>query len=681
MKKRYFFFLILIGLIIFILPGFKQTVKDILILNRDTTVSPRKDFFLYANGEWIKKNPIPASESNWGIGNLVEEDIKQKLKELNENSARLGGANGSDAQKIGDFFKSGMDSVQIEKEGMSPILPYLQKIESVRNLSELWSTAAEFRTLGMGSFFGLYIAQDDKISDKIAIQIHQGGLGLPNRDYYLKTDKRTKNIQVHYNAYILDLVHKLCKGLNLDSAGSGQTSQKIYAFEKKLAENSKALQDLRDPIANYHKMTLGQLQSLSPNLNWTQYFQICGLKGVDTLIVGQPDFIKKMASLMDSIPLRDLKSYLEIQSLNAYAPYLSKNFSEANFLFYGKILRGQTEMKPRWKRVVDVEEGSMGMLLGRLFIHSYFSDEAKRRYNIMVDNVLAAFETRIQNLTWMSAETKAKALIKLHTVNKKVGYPDRWKDYSDLSIQPDSYFKNVMNARVWAFKDRISKFGKPVNRMEWGMTPQTYNAYYNPSNNEIVLPAAQFMVPGMKDEELDDAIAYGYTAASTIGHEITHGFDDEGRQFNEKGNLKDWWTPSDAQKFNERAQKMVDQFNAIVVLDSLHINGKACLGENIADLGGILIGLDAFKKTEQYKSHKKLNGLSPEQRFFLGYALGWLGHEKDQSLANQILTDVHAPGKYRVNAPMQNVPDFYTAFGIKPGDPMYREEKDRVKIW
>ena len=680
MRKNYLYSLLFLTLLIIGL-AFRDSLKDVLVLNMDVSTSPRKDFFQYANGGWIKKNPIPATESNWGIGNLVTDDIKQKLKELNEKSAREGGPIGSDAQKIGDFYKTGMDTLKLDQEGIHPILPYLKEIEEAKNLSEIWLISAKLRTLGMGSFFGFNISQDDKISDKIAVNIYQGGLGLPNRDYYLKTDKRTRNIQGHYESYLMDLNQKIRSSIGLDTLQIGLGTRKIIGFEKRLAENSKALQDLRDPIENYHKMTLAQLNALSPNLNWAAYFQTCGLKGVDTVIVGQPNFIKGLGHLLDSIPLSDIKAYLEVRALNTYAPVLSKEIVQANFDFYGKVLRGQSLMKPRWKRVIEMEESSMGMLLGRLFIHDYFTDQAKLRYNQMVDNVLLAFEARIKKLSWMSPETKAKALIKLHTVNKKVGYPDRWKNYDDLKIESGSFFNNVMKARNWAFRDEISKFGKPVDRTEWDMTPQTYNAYYNPSNNEIVLPAAQFMVPGMKDEDLDDAIAYGYTAASTIGHEITHGFDDEGRQYDEKGNLKDWWTASDTKKFNERAQKMIDQFNAIVVLDSMHINGKACLGENIADLGGILIGFDAFKNTEQYKSHKKINGLSPEQRFFLGYALGWLGHERDQALANQILTDVHAPGKYRVNAPMQNVPEFYTAFGILPGDPMYREEKDRVKIW
>ncbi len=608
---------------------------------------------------------------------------------------------GSDEQKIGDFYNSAMDSVKLEKDGISPLLPYLKRVDAVTNLNQLWLLSAEYQTLGISSFFNFGISQDEKNSDKMAIQLYQGGLGMPNRDYYLKNDAKSKSIQLSYTNYLryLDLIsvsdsdkndvrliesapYRLKNGIHgADSLTYLNDTKAVYDFEFNLAKKSRALEDLRDPIANYHNMSLEGLKKLSPHLDWVNYFKICGIKNADSVIVGQPEFFIAMDRALDSLPLITLKHYLKMQVIGNYSSVLSKNLFDAQFDFYGKVLRGLKEPKPRWKRALDQEESAMGMLLGRLFIHSYFSEQTKLRYVTMVNNVLKAFEGRINGLTWMSPQTKALAIVKLHSVTKKVGYPDKWKDFTNLTITKGNYLKNVMSANKWAFDDNISKFGKPVDRSEWGMTPQTYNAYYNPSNNEIVLPVAQFLVPGIKDEDLDDAVVYGYSAASTIGHEITHGFDDEGRQFDEKGNLKEWWSKEDASKFTQRAQKMIDQFNAIKVLDSLHINGKACLGENIADLGGILIGLDAFKQTAEYKSGQKVNGLSPLQRFFLGYSLGWLGSQRDESLSMQILTDVHAPAKYRVNGPMQNVPEFYTAFGIKPGDPMYREEKDRVKIW
>ena len=376
-----------------------------------------------------------------------------------------------------------------------------------------------------------------------------------------------------------------------------------------------------------------------------------------------------------------LRDYLRVQLVDAYAGALNKAIDDESFSFYGKVLRGQKEQRPRWKRTLDAENRAMGMILGRIFVAEYFPDSAKQRYNAAVEAIRGAYAERIDRLDWMSAATKAKAREKLAAVVKKVGYPDKWKDYSALVVGRDSYAQNVMNARRWGWNDMLSKFGKPVDRSEWGMTPQTYNAYYNPSNNEIVLPAAQFAIPGFKDGDIDDAVVYGYAAASTIGHEITHGFDDEGRQFDAKGNLADWWTADDARKFNERAQVMVRQFDSYEPLPGLHINGKASLGENIADYGGILIGLDAFKKTEQYKRGEKIAGYTPVQRFFLGYALSWIFQQRDEALRQGLLSDVHAPPKWRVNGPLANIGEFHDAFGVKPGQAMYRAEADRVRIW
>jgi putative endopeptidase len=376
-----------------------------------------------------------------------------------------------------------------------------------------------------------------------------------------------------------------------------------------------------------------------------------------------------------------VRDYMRAHLVDAYSSYLSQNFDDEHFDFYGRALNGQAQQKPRWKRALRAENQALGMILGRIYVKDYFSEAAKQRYNTMVEAVRTAYGERIDELDWMSPATKAKAHEKLVAITKKVGYPDKWKDYSKLTIGRTSYAQNMMNATRWQAEDMISKFGKPVDRTEWEMTPQTYNAYYNPSNNEIVLPAAQFMIPGFADDQIDDAVVYGYVAASTIGHEITHGFDDEGRQYDAKGNLKDWWTKDDATRFKQRADVMVKQFNAYEPLPGLHINGQASLGENIADFGGIMIGLDAFKKTEQYKKGEKIAGYTPLQRFFLGYALGWLSQERDEKLRTGLLADVHAPAKWRVNGPLSNVPDFYEAFDVKQGQPMWRPENQRVKIW
>jgi putative endopeptidase len=397
--------------------------------------------------------------------------------------------------------------------------------------------------------------------------------------------------------------------------------------------------------------------------------------------VAQPEYYTAVNTALKTFTIDDWKAYLRWKLISSNAAYLTKAIEDENFRFTGTVISGRKEQLPRWKRVLDNENSIMGELLGQLFVKDYFPLAAKARYTKMVEAMRVAYREHIEKLDWMSPATKQKALIKLNAVHPKVGYPDKWKDYSTLVIDRSSYVGNVIQARHSAYLISVAKLGKPVDHQEWGMTPQTYNASYSPSNNEITLPAAQFIIPGVKDADVDDAVVYGYAAASTIGHEMTHGFDDEGRQFDSKGNLKAWWTPQDSAKFTKRANMLADQFSGYVVLDSLHVNGKATLGENIADLGGIVIGITAFKKTEQYKQGKSINGLTPMQRFFLGYALGWLGHIRNEALANQILTDVHAPGFLRVNVPFTDVPEFYTAFHIKPGDKMYLAPDKRVRIW
>jgi len=469
--------------------------------------------------------------------------------------------------------------------------------------------------------------------------------------------------------------------LGADEAAAKQSATQVMAFETALAKVSRPLADLRDPEKNYNKMAPSELTTKhTPAIAWDTRLAAWKLSA-PTVIVGQPEFFDGLQSLLAKTPVPVLRDYLRVHLADEYASYLSQAFDDEHFDFYGRTLSGQAQQKPRWKRALRAENGALGMILGRIYVKDYFSEASKQRYNTMVEAVRTAYGERIDQLDWMSPATKAKAHEKLAAVTRKVGYPDKWKDYSKLTIGRDSYAQNMMRAQRWAFDDMLSKYGKPVDRTEWEMTPQTYNAYYNPSNNEIVLPAAQFMIPGFADSEIDDAVVYGYVAASTIGHEITHGFDDEGRQYDAKGNLLDWWTKQDAERFNQRAQVMVKQFNAFEPLPGLHINGQASLGENIADFGGIMIGLDAFKKTAQYQKGEKVAGYTPLQRFFLGYALGWLSQQREARLRNSLLADVHAPAKYRVNGPLSNVPDFYDAFGVKPGQPMWRPESQRVKIW
>jgi putative endopeptidase len=652
--------------------------NDPVYKNLDTSVKPSDDFFAYANGGWIKRNPIPAAYSSWGIGNAVSEEIRDRLKKLNEDAMKADAPAGSTTQKIGDFYYSGLDTIALEKVGISPIQVQLTMIDNARTPQDILHVATYLNTYGTRSMLSFGVGQDAKNSSKMIVQLRQGGLSLPNRDYYFKTDARTTKIRTDFTDKHLPAMLKLS---GWDEVKALKGAQSIYKLEKFLADSNRRLEDMRDPYRNYNKMTVAKLNQLTPNINWITVFKESELKGVDTVIVGQPEYYRAVNTALKTFSVDDWKAYLRWKLVSSNAPYLNNALDQENFRFSGMVLSGRKEQLPRWKRVLDTENGIMGELLGELFVKEYFPLAAKKRYADMVENMRNAYREHILKLDWMSAATKQKALIKLNAIHPKVGYPDVWKDFSTLKTDRQSYAGNVLRARHWAYLINANKLGKPVNHQEWGMTPQTYNASYSPSNNEITLPAAQFIIPGVKDADVDDAVVYGYAAASTIGHEITHGFDDQGRQFDAQGNLKAWWTPQDSAKFTARAQKLVNQFNNCVVLDSLHVNGKATLGENIADLGGIAIGITAFKKTAQYKEGKAINGLTPMQRFFLGYSLGWLGHTRNEALANQILTDVHSPGFLRVNVPFMDTPEFYEAFNIKKGDKMWVDPDKRVKIW
>lgn len=649
---------------------------DLLAQDVDTTVNPADDFFQFANGGWIKKNPIPASESSWGVGQLVQDDIYERLKTINEKAAKETVEKGSITQKIGDFWVSGMDSVAADKQGIEPLNKDLAAIDQIANIGQLMSVVADMHTKGMRVLFSEGVYQDDKNSEVNAYQIGQGGLGMPNRDYYFNTDQKTLGVQKAYQV----LLQKTFRQLGDDSLTAAKHTSEVYALETKLAKVSRKLADLRDPYKNYHKMSVTGLAALAPDMLWPEYLQKIGITKLDSAIVGQPEFLQGLDAALKNTPLADWKNYLKSNLIRRNAAYLDQE-TFMNAFAYSQALRGTKEPRVRWKRVLDAEEGAIGEALGQLFVKEYFNEKAKARYNTLVEAIRDAYKERIQHLTWMTDSTRQKALDKLSKIQKKVGYPDKWKDFSSLEIDKGPFVLNMMRARQWWFQYELNKLGKPVDRNEWNMTPQTYNAYYNPSNNEIVLPAGIFAVPGMRDEDLDDAFVYGYAGASTIGHEMTHGFDDQGRQYDAAGNLKNWWQDSDAKQFGERAAKIIRQFNEFVPVDTLHVNGEATQGENIADLGGLLLGIDAFKKTEQYKKGEKINGYTPMQRYFMGYAFGWLYETRKESLASQLKTDVHAPAKERVNGPMANIPEFYEAFGVKPGDKMFRPDSLRVKIW
>lgn len=651
---------------------------DFIVQYIDSSIKPGDDFFKFATGTWMKQNPIPSSERRWAVSNLIQNDIYDKLQSLsNDAAADKNASKGSNAQRIGDFWSTGMDSAAIESQGLTPLKTQFDMISNIKSKQDVVNTIAQFQ-INVGSpLFAAAIYQDEMNSTKYTLHFYQGGIGLPDRDYYFNKDSRTENIRKEYK----DHLKQMFVLMGDDEKKAASNAAAVYKIEEDLAKASRKLEDLRDPYANYNKMSIGDFSKTTPSVNWADLLKSMNVNGIDTVIVGQPEFFAQMEKSLNTVSIEDWKNYLRWDLINNYATELNSKFVNQNFKFFGTVMTGTTTQRPRWKRILDAEESYLGDALGQLYVDKYVSPAMRDRYTKLTQAMLDEYKNHIENLDWMSKETKTKALEKLSKITYKVCYPNKWKDYSSMNIDRTSYAQNVMKCREWQFRYYVDKLNKPVDRTEWDMTPQTYNAYYNPSNNEIVLPAAIFLIPGLPDSLADDAIIYGYAAASTIGHELTHGFDDQGRQFDANGNLSNWWTAEDSVNFSKRASLLEKQFSDYVVLDSLHINGAATLGENIADLGGLVIGLDAFKKTEQYKKGEKRDGLTPLQRYFFGYTLGWLGHARDQSLAMQVMTDVHAPNFLRVNGPMSNMPEFFEAFGIKEGDKMWRSPDSRVKIW
>jgi putative endopeptidase len=649
---------------------------DPLVRHMDPSVSPGDDFFHYASGAWLESHPIPPSERYWGIGKEIQKEIFVQLREICEAAAGGRAPQGSSEQKVGDFWISGMDSVSIEAQGIEPIRPELDRIAAIASREDLLRTIAAFRVNGIRSLYGFYVGQDDKNSAAYVVFLYQEGLGLPDRDYYFGDDPSTKRVRDAYP----DHVAAMFRLMGDDEARARDAARTILEIETALAQASRTMEERRDPYANYNKMSMEQVSKLTPSIDWKEQLQVMGIPPVDSLVVGQPEFFTRADSTLQSFPLDAWKDYLRWNVINTLADHLSSAFDQQDFRFYGTLMSGTPEQRPRWKRVLESTEDSIGELLGQVWVAKYCSPATKARYERLEGDIAAAYGDRIRRLPWMSETTKTKALEKLARVGRKVAYPDRWRDYSTLTVGKDPYVRNQLRVNEWWFRYQANKLGKPVDRTEWSMTPQTYNAYYDGSKVEIVLPAAVFLVPGVPDSLLDDAILYGYAGAATIGHELTHGFDDEGRQYDANGNLRPWWTPADSAQFAQRTRLLVEQFDAYVVGD-LHMRGLATLGENIADLGGIVIAYEAFQKTDQWKSGRPINGLTPDQRFFLGYSLSWLGHWRPEMLAQLIMTDVHSPDFLRVNGPLSNLPDFYKAFGVKPRDKMYREESQRVSIW
>ena len=565
-----------------------------------------------------------------------------------------------------------MDTIAINKAGVKPLEPYFKKIDAITDAKGVLSTICYLQTVGVRSGFAFYVGQDDKISSKYAVMFMQGGLGLGNRDYYFNTDAEAVNIRKEYIKHITAM---------LTLGNIGGKAEEIMKLETELAKNSRKLEALRDPVANYNKMSIAEFKTRMPNADWVAGLKELNVSKADSVIVGQPEFYAGLDKMLKSYPVEQWKAYLKWNTINNLANYLSSDVEKQDFYFYSTVMGGVSEQKPRWERVVNQTNGSLGELIGQVYVKDYLPKGTKEKLLEIGNNIKAVYADHIKKLDWMSADTKKKALVKLDKVIMKVGYPDKWKDLSSINISRASYLDNVLAVQQWEFKDMTNKLGKPVDRNEWGMYPQTYNAYYNPSNNEIVVPACNIIVPGFEGRMPDDAILYGIIGGSTFGHEITHGFDDQGSQYDEKGNLNDWWTAEDKQKFKEKTGRIVKQFDKFEALPGKFVNGDATQGENIADLGGVVMGYEAFKKTKQFKDNEKIGGFTPQQRYFLAYGYAWMVNIKKEALSQQIMTDVHAPAQYRINGPLANIPEFYEAFGVKPGDKMYQPDSLRVVIW
>lgn len=647
--------------------------KPIDINNFDMSVKPGDDFYQYVNGNWLKKNPLPASETRWGSFNVLDDITRERVRTiLDETAAMKNVVDGSADQKIRDFYLTAMDTIRIEEMRGSPLKPIIEKINKIDSKSQLPTLMAELQRMGFSSFFNFYVGQDDKKSDQMIINLYQGGLGLPDRDYYLKDDKESVEIRQKY------LTHVKTMFMLMGIPAGGSSIQNLMTLETELAKISRSRVELRDPEKNYNKMGVQEFAAQMTNFSINEYFKNFGVQEKE-VIIGQPEFFKRVNEMIEKTSLDDIKFYLTWDVINSRASTLSSEFVKADFEFYHGVLSGAKEMRPRWKRVLGTMNGTMGELIGELYVKKYFTPQAKERVNLMVDNLISAYKERIKSRTWLEDQTKSAALLKLDKVMRKLAYPDRWRDYSKLSVGKDSYCDNVNRASEFWFQYNLSKLGKPVDKSEWAMSPQTINAYYNPGFNEIVFPAA-IMQPPFFDPMADDAVNYGAMGA-VIGHELTHGFDDQGCQYDAEGNLRNWWTEKDKSLFDQRAQKLVDQFNHYMPIDSLTINGKLTLGENIADLGGLTIAYAALQKTLALKPKVKIDGFTPEQRFFINFAQVWRNNIRPEELKKRLKTDPHSPGKFRANGTVRNMPEFYEAFGITKENKMYLPPDQRVEIW
>lgn len=645
------------------------------LTNLDTTAVQGADFYQYACGGWMKKHPLTNEYSRFGSFDMLAENNREQLKGLIVEIAAGQNAQGTIGQKIGDIYKLAMDSVKLNADGVTPIQADLEKIASVKDKSEILPLMAELAHSGVFPYFSFYVGADIMDSKSNLFQLYQGGISLGEKEYYLDNDDVTVNIRNKYKEHIV----KMFQLAGFDEAAAKKKMEAVMDIETRIAKASFSAVEQRNPAANYHKMSLDELKKEIPGIDWDAFLNGIGVKGVTELSVSQVDPIKEVEKIINSLPVENQIAYMQWSLIDRAAGYLSDDLVAQNFDFYGKTLSGKQTNQPRWKRAVSTVNGVLGEAVGQMYVEKYFPAAAKERMVQLVKNLQTALGERIRNLEWMGDSTKIKAIEKLNSFYVKVGYPDKWRDYTGLNIEKDSYWANVKRATEFELDYMLSKAGKPVDRDEWGMTPQTVNAYYNPTTNEICFPAGILQYPFF-DMNADDAFNYGAIGV-VIGHEMTHGFDDQGRQFDKDGNLKDWWTAEDAKRFEERAQVMVNFFDSIQVLPGLNANGSLTLGENIADHGGLQVSFQAFKNATKDAPLLVKDGFTPEQRFFLSYAGVWAGNIRDEQIRLQTKSDPHSLGRWRVNGALPQIGAWYDAFGIKEGDPMYLAPEKRVSIW
>jgi putative endopeptidase len=643
--------------------------------NMDLSVKPGDDFYLYANGAWLKNNPVPPKETRWGSFNQLREFNTRAVRTILEESASRNAPAGSLEQRVGDFYAAGMDSVGIEQLGFTPVEPDLRRIAGIKDLEGVLKEAASLRINGSGSpLFGFFVGQDRKNPEKMVPQLSQGGTTLPDRDYYLKNDARSLKIQEALKTYIAELF-TLTGTVRATAVKNAET---IFAIEKKFAESQMSRVEMRDPYKTYNKFAVAEFSKTTPGLDWKALMAFMKVTGQDTLLVSNPKFFSDLSAALAATSVADWKIYLQWNVMKSASPHLSSAFANASFA-YSQALTGQKVQAPRSERISSLTDNSIGELLGQLYVKRHFNEQAKVRMDEMIKNLVKAYEIRIKNLDWMSAETKERALAKLNAFVPKIGYPEKWKTYEGVAISRKTFVQNIRSAAAWNYTDMVSQLGKPVDRKKFGMTPPTVNAYYSPVLNEIVFPAGILQFPFF-DPQADDAVNYGGIGA-VIGHEISHGFDDAGSQYDKDGSLRNWWTEEDLKRFKAKAELLQKQYDAYTVLDTVHVNGKLTLGENIGDLGGLNAAYEAFKMTKQGQSSEKIDGFTPDQRFFLSWAQIWRTNILPETAVQLIVTDNHSPGMYRTIGAPVNMEAWYNAFDIKPGDRLYKKPEERIHIW